>query len=187
MQTLACLGWGSLIWDAGKFTVRKGWFDDGPFVPVEFLRQSKDGRITLVVNSGGLAVPVLWALMEAKNIEDACHALGEREGIPEKNRSAHVGTWQRHDHAPPEAIPSLDQWARSRGIDGVVWTALPPKMEGRPNGYRATADEVVAYLAGLQGRPRILAEQYVRKAPRQIDTLFRRRIEAELHWSPCQN
>jgi hypothetical protein len=156
-------------------------------VPVEFLRKSKDGRITLVINEGGPPVRVLWALMEATNMEDARCALGAREGIPEKNWPKHVGVWLRQDEAPPAAMPTLDQWAQSCGIDGVVWTALPPKLDARPDGYRATADEVTAYLACLEGRTREVAEQYVRKAPRQIDTPFRRRIEAVLHWSPSDD
>ncbi|WP_301797686.1 hypothetical protein [Burkholderia cenocepacia] len=153
-------------------------------MPVEFLRQSKDGRITLVIDEGGTPLRVLWALMEATNIEDARRALGVREGIPEKNWPKYVGAWQHQDCAPPAAMPRLDQWAQSCGIDGVVWTALLPKLDGRPNGYRPSVDEVIAYLTGLQGGARDLAEQYVRNAPCQIDTPYRRRIEAVLHWSP---
>lgn len=187
MQTIACLGWGSLVWDARKLPIQKGWFNDGPSVPVEFLRQSKDGRITLVIDEDGPPVRVLWALMEATNIEDARRALGLREGIREKNWPKYVGAWQHHDRAPPATMPKLDEWAQSCGVDGVVWTALPPKLDGRPNGYRPSADEVTAYLSALVGRARELAEQYVRNAPLQIDTPYRRHIEAALHWSPPAN
>ncbi|MGF6482001.1 hypothetical protein [Paraburkholderia sp. JPY419] len=180
---IACLGWGSLVWDTRELPIRREWFRDGPLAPVEFLRQSKDGRITLVIDAGGQPVRILWALMEATNLEDARRALGAREGIPEKSWLKHVGAWQRADGGPPDAMPTLDQWAQSCGIDGVVWTALPPKL-GVQDGYRASAEEVIAHLAGLEGRTRDIAEQYVRNAPSQIDTPYRRRIEAVLNWSP---
>ncbi|WP_320534490.1 hypothetical protein [Robbsia andropogonis] len=185
MQTIACLGWGSLVWDVRGLPIRRGWFEDGPLAPVEFLRQSKDGRVTLVIDEGGQPMRVLWALMDSTNIEGARHALGAREEIPEKNWQKHIGVWQRSDGSPPAAMPTLNHWAQSCGLDGVVWTALPPKFGGQ-DGHRASADEVTAYLVGLEGRKREIAEQYVRNAPRQIDTLYRRRIEAALNWSPIE-
>ena len=186
MQKIACLGWGSLVWDARELPIRTGWFNDGPLAPVEFLRQSKDGRITLVIAEGVQYVRVLWALMDATNIEDARRALGAREGIPDRNYSKHVGAWQPSDGAPPAVVPTLNRWTESFGLDGVVWTALPPKF-GEQEGYRSSADEVSAYLAGLEGRTRELAEQYVRNAPRQIDTPIRRHLEAALHWTPKED
>lgn len=186
MQKIACLGWGSLVWDARELPIRRGWFNNGPLAPVEFLRQSKDGRITLVIAEGVQHVRVLWALMDATNIEEGRRALGAREGIPERNYSKHIGAWQPSDGAPPAALPTLNRWAESCGLDGVVWTALPPKFQGQ-EGYLASADEVSAYLVSLEGRTREMAEQYVRNAPRQIDTPFRRHFEAALHWSPRED
>lgn len=154
-----------------------------PLVPVEFLRQSNDGRITLVMDAGGQPVRVLWALMDAGDLDAARRSLGAREGIPERNWPRHVGVWQRADGAAPTAMPTLDQWAQARGVDAVVWTALPPKFAKKED-HRAGVADVTDYLASLEGRVRDAAEQYVRNAPRQIDTPYRRRIEAVLNWSP---
>jgi hypothetical protein len=47
---IACIGWGSLIWDNGNLDSKGDWQNDGPMIPVEFARQSKNGRITLVID-----------------------------------------------------------------------------------------------------------------------------------------
>ena len=65
----------------------------------------------------------------------------------------------------------------------MVWTALPPKFCGK-NGRMPTEEEVVEYLRSLTGCKRERAKEYIQKAPQQINTVYRRRIEAEFHWSP---
>jgi hypothetical protein len=49
---IACIGWGSLIWDMRNLNVDGNWHADGPLLPIEFARQSRDGRITLVIVQG---------------------------------------------------------------------------------------------------------------------------------------
>jgi len=64
-----------------------------------------------------------------------------------------------------------------------VWTNLPPKFGGI-DGRIPTESEVVAYLQALEGEARAAAEKYVRRAPRQIATAYRRAIERALGWTP---
>jgi len=126
-KRIACLGWGSLIWDPRELPIRREWFKDGPFAPVEFTRQSQDGRITLVIDPDSAPVRVLWAQMVPTKPDEAKEALRLREKTTEKN----IGSWEADDNAPentPKNIPDLPAWAKSHGLDAVIWTALPPKI-----------------------------------------------------------
>jgi hypothetical protein len=179
-MNIACLGWGSLIWDPRALPIQRRWFEDGPLVPVEFARQSSDGRITLVIEKTVAPVRVLWALMLPKELQPAMEALRDREGITGNNWTSRIGSWQRGD-AAPGSIPALPDWVQAHGLDAVVWTALGPRFNDGET--LPTADQVVQYLKALTGTVRDNAERYVRCAPRQIDTEYRRRIEGELGWS----
>jgi len=64
-----------------------------------------------------------------------------------------------------------------------VWTNLPPKFN-RADERIPTAKEVLAYLGKLRDEERENAKEYVRRAPRQIDTEYRRAFEKELGWTP---
>ena len=78
---IACLGWGSLVWDSRGLPVRKPWFMDGPLLPIEFVRQSEGGRITLVIVNNAAHIRSLWALLSVTDLEIAKKELADREGI----------------------------------------------------------------------------------------------------------
>jgi hypothetical protein len=176
MAKIACLGWGSLVWDARELPIQEAWSDDGPFLKVEFLRQSKDKRITLVLDSNATPVQSLWVVMGADDLPAAKEALRKREGC----READIASWSRGDAAPAN-IGALPEWAEANGVDAVIWTGLPAKIGKEQR--RASVEEVLDHLRGLSGPERENAESYVRRAPRQIDTEYRRRIEVELGWT----
>lgn len=175
MAKIACLGWGSLIWDPRRLPLRTRWFEGGPYLPVEFLRQSKDGRITLVLDDSAAPVRSLWAVLNASDLKAAVSALGAREETPERN----IGVWHAGQTAPL-LIPQLAAWARKRHVNAVIWTNLPRRfgIQKTP----ASADQVIAYFKGLEGETREKAAEYVRRAPSQIDTANRRAIAAALGW-----
>ncbi len=179
LTMIACLGWGSLVWDPRGLPIQRQWFNDGPFIHVEFTRKSKDGRITLVLTDGATPVRSLWAVMDSTDLTSAMSDLREREEIPKTNQEKHIGSWSSGQPSP-SLILDLAEWAAARGVAHVIWTKLPPKFEIERT---PSPEEVVQYLAKLVGTRRDLAERYVRLAPRQIDTTYRRRIESALQWT----
>jgi hypothetical protein len=168
------------VWDPRELPIQREWFSDGPFIQIEFARQSRDGRMTLVLERSAPPVRSLWAVMDCTEIDAAAEALCRREGMS-IGRLQQIGTWLRGNNSP-ESIFDVPEWASSHGIEGVVWTALPPKF-GDTEGETPTVEQVLAYLGALTGPSRDTAERYIRCAPRQIDTPYRRRIEAAYQWT----
>jgi len=78
-------------------------------------------------------------------------------------------------------MPELPKWAEARGLDAAIWTALGPKFNNK--NVSPSAEQVIAHLRGLTGSARDNAKRYIERTPRQIDTAYRRRIEAALGWS----
>jgi hypothetical protein len=75
----------------------------------------------------------------------------------------------------------LSAWADAHGLGAAIWTALGPRFKSKDNA--PSVEEVVEYLRGLQGTVRDHAKEYVERTPAQIDTEYRRKIEAALGWS----
>ena len=182
---IGCLGWGSLIWDPRELPVRSGWFEDGPLLPIEFSRESKGQRITLVLVEGVASVRSLWALMAVDDLEQAKQALADREGMGPETRDQHIGYWRGEGASKGVGTADIAKWAEGVGLDGVVWTALPPSFKDKPNAVMTPSD-VVGYVRDRKAEARRSLEEYVRRAPPQIDTEVRRRLEMEFGWTSVQ-
>jgi hypothetical protein len=124
MSLIACLGWGSLVWNPEALPIRRGWFTDGPFVRVDLRRQSDNGLVTLVLDGDAAPVRSLWAVMDCEEVVQAKIALRDRERIPKgkDDETKNIGSWT--DSASPTNILDLGPWAASRGIGAVIWTNL---------------------------------------------------------------
>ncbi len=149
-------------------------------MPIEFTRQSSDGRMTLIIEPAAASLKVLWALMVPRDLAVAASALCKRKGIADKNCSSGIGSWKSGDSAPRD-IADMPLWAEAHEVDAVVWTALGPRFNS--NARSPSADAVIRYLDGLREPFRTRARQYIERAPRQIDTNYRRQIEAVLGWA----
>lgn len=177
-MNIACLGWGSLVWNPGVLRTVGPWRADGPELPIEFARTSQDGRLTLVLVAGAPLVPCLWTELEYTAPEHAQEALAGREGCTLPG----VGLWP--GEAPVHAVGAerIARWAEERGLRAVVWTALRPKFNGTDGDAPASGEASVAYLRTLEARAQARAREYVERTPTQVRTPFRLTFEQELGW-----
>jgi len=136
--------------------------------------------LTLALVPGAAPAPTRWAYLDYFTAEQAQEALAGREGC----RAEFIGLW-------PGATPKHDvgaaviaDWAKSTGLDAVVWTALPPKFDGVNGAVPKDAETALAYLSKLDGETLERAREYVVRAPSEVRTPFRTAIEAVLGWLP---
>ncbi len=193
-MNIACLGWGSLIWDPGSLPLmpnKPRWFTHGPELPVEFARQSAKDRMTLVIVAPEKAEPrpVLWAYLTCPTIEAAHEALARREwgaGSPPRDwikwKNDYIARWPSLNASNYAHNPQIAAWANGKNLDGVVWTILPPRFDNTER--IPTVTEVLNYLKVLhKSKVHAKAEEYIRKAPPNIRTVYRSEVENELGWT----
>lgn len=174
----ACIGWGSLIWNPDGLPCSGPWNDDGPVLPLEFARRSKNQRVTLVISDHGTPCKTLWAPLAVASMEEAVEVLRVREGMPAKTTK--VGQWPCASGDETLGAGAVAEWAKARDLAGVVWTALPANWPGFPS-----LADVIEHLSTLAPEELALAGEYVRRAPKQIATAYRSALEAELrHLEP---
>jgi hypothetical protein len=184
---IACLGWGSLVWNPGDLPLSGRWEKDGPALPIEFARESGRKRITLVIADVPEMVTSLWALLNVDRLDTAKNALALREGVKEENIQYSIGWWRKADGASyGRGSPAIAAWAPGHNLDAVVWTNLKPGLTRDPN-VVPDYPVVLNHFKGLIERGEHAdAEEYVRKTPLQVMTRYRRQLQEDLRWTPIQ-
>lgn len=180
---IACLGWGSLIWKPGVLPVVEPWRRDGPDLPIDFARESEGGELAAVICETAPMSRVMWALLNVDSIAVARELLRLREKIP-SSRPRSVGSYAKGMSVPRLPFAEdIASWACQQQLDGVVWTALPPRSLGMECRV-PTLDEALHYFQQLPPAQRQHAELYVRSAPRFIATELRQVLSREWGWLP---
>lgn len=179
---IACLGWGSLIWRPDNLLIRREWFADGVLLPIEFTRQSKDGRLTLVITETAKPIRTLWALMATDDLATAKKSLLIREAIPEKKLDTLIASITATEETTDPTKLTIQNWVNNLKLDAAIWTNLPPKFQDTDSRV-PSLDEAIAYINSLDINARATAEEYIRRTPKQIDTEYRRKFEAEFGWT----
>ena len=181
----AILGWGSLIWQPKelKFDANIGWKENGPVLPIEFARISKDGRLTLVITPNGTEVPTLYSVSCFDSLVLAVLNLKKREGTSEK----YIGSYNKSkDEFSPIDFSfkeNIKNWIQTTDFDAIIWTNLPEKLNlENVTKTEKDPDGRIDYLQNLKGFESALAEEYIRNTPKQIATKYRNQIIKTLGW-----
>jgi energy-coupling factor transporter ATP-binding protein EcfA2 len=178
---IAILAWGSLVWDPRKLPVVGDAQKDGPILPIEFSRISRDKRLTLVIDEKhGAKVPSRYYTSATTDLDQAIVDLQEREAMPSKDRvgfvslvTADVSKSAQASH--PDTVEYIRKWAKKNSFDAVIWTALESNFEQK-TGEPFSSDAAVRYLATLTGEAKTKAEEYINKAPSEVNTPVRRLV-----------
>ena len=182
---IAVLGWGSLIWCPGSLRIKTKWRSDGPALPIEFARISRDGRLTLVIVPDSDDQRTYWAFSDFYTLEEARDNLQEREGTSKLNIHYLDAAGRIAPGIPTPVLDRVREWLGARReVEAVVWTGLTTNwLEQR--GHEFTTEDAVRYLKQLELEPdRSLvvhdrAREYVRNAPKLIQTVVRRAMQRE--------
>jgi hypothetical protein len=177
------LAWGSLVWDPRDLGIAAKFMANGPLLPIEFCRISRDGRLTLAIDEGfGALCKTYSAPSSLESLDAARDNLCQREGMadaraigfvePASNRQS---DWAMESH--PQVVATIGAWAESLGYDAAIWTALTSNFDDWAKGgepFSVTA--ALQYLETLEGEdPAKFAQAlaYIRKAPPEVETPVR--------------
>lgn len=178
---IAILGWGSLIWQPKELKYNKefGWKENGPSLSIEFSRISNNGRLTLVITPNGTEVQTLYTLSNYKTIDEAVLDLAIREGSGRKSIGCYDKIKNEFSDVNFLFKDEIKKWIDQTDFDVVIWTNL-----GENWNEKTTYEDRIEYLKSLKGEASVLAEEYIRKTPKQIRTQYRQKIEDQLNWLP---
>ena len=176
---IAVLGWGSLIWNTGDLKIAGGWQTGGPQLPIEFSRISSDGCLTLVIDpQNGANVTTRYSTSVFENIDEAIENLSRRENMPSTKNVGFVNlnTGEQKSHNADVAV-NIREWAHQNHFDVVIWTDLPSNFASKRQLAQFTVETAVAYLQNLCGETAQKAREYIQKAPEEVNTPVRRKLQ----------
>lgn len=183
---IAVLGWGSLIWCPGALAIQSRWRADGPQLPIEFARISKDGRVTLVLHPGTAPTAAYWAESSFEDMSSAVANLADREQTLTKR----IGTLLRSDpKSDDESVVAIQSWLASREtIEAVIWTALGSNWL-KQRGTLFSLEDAEKYVSDLKIADEATfrrACEYIRNAPEQTMTPLRKRLAKAEEFEPAK-
>jgi len=156
---------------------------DGPKLPIEFARISKDARLTLVIHSGSGDQPVYWAISKLGILDEARRNLKERENTKLADIHCLTTEGKAAEGVSAQIKARLRAWlAERQEIRAAIWTALPSNWHEK-RGCALSPEDAVRYLRELENEKSGAAarfdgaREHIRNTPSQMQTCVR----VELH------
>ncbi len=180
---IAIIGWGSLVWDPRELPREGIWSEDGPDLPIEFSRVSRDARLTLVIDDkNGTLIKAMHVPSSRTALSDAIEDLRRREGTSDKGIGwvdLLRGMNSKTDYPNQVAIhDAVRMWCQEKGYDGAVWTALVSNFK-KETEIAFSVDAAIDYLRNLPKNVRAEALRYIHNAPICVVTAIRQRAIKE--------
>jgi cation transport regulator ChaC len=183
LESVAILGWGSLIWnppdsyltEADRLKMPGCWHSDGPMLPLEFSRVAGDGHLRLVIDPvHGRNCRVFYTLSGHSSVTETIKHLQVWEGLP----SAEVVHFVHRDDTPDDlARASVVSWLKEHHFDAAVWVGLGNNFQEK-TGKPFTVENALEYLDTLRGEARDAALSYIAKVPESMDTMVRLKLRS---------
>jgi len=177
---IAVLAWGSLVWDPRDLQVAAEFAPNGPLLPIEFCRVSRDGLLTLALDETYGAVCKTYSAPSAiQSLDGAIEDLMLREGAPDASEVGFVepASDKQGDIAMQRHPKAVAAWATANGYDAAIWTASASNFDEPDKGgelFSVTA--AIQYLEALESRDAARfaeALAYIRNAPVEVETPVR--------------
>lgn len=176
---IAILSFGSLVKNSKGLSIGK-WVHNGPLLPVEFSRISRNKRLTLVINERqGVLNKAWYSISKLDNLDNVIAEVQKREKIEDgylktigfidiQNKNIN---WHSLEHRT-ETCKAILAWAEKNKFDAVVWVDLNVRFKDAI-GVPYTPYNALNYIKTLTGNDRKRAIYYINSIPPQIKTNFR--------------
>jgi hypothetical protein len=177
---IGILGWGSLLAEQKELEIENNkWYNDGPFVPIEFARISKDKRLTLVIHPAFDEVQTYYAVSTFTKLDAAIANLALREKTEKKLENIADINFNsgeiRSKKLQDELKKNFSIWNLNKNLDALIWTDLDENFKasmGQPFSLEAS----IKHLKSLTQPEFEEAKNYILKAPNQTLTKHRKAL-----------
>jgi hypothetical protein len=172
------IAWGSLITNSDELLIiHNAWASDGPMLPIEFARISKDKRITLVIYPPFEEVKTYCNVSTFENLDNAIENLAKRE----KTKIENIGfiNFQtgeiKSNKIPSELKRTFSIWNINRDFDALIWTDLDENFKVKMN-RPFSLEASIEHLKSLSKSEFELAKNYILSTPENTQTRHRKAL-----------